>query len=108
MLPGSTRPTSTTSQPTVGYWYLVPPWLLDGLPWLQLLHTGICSWVGEDAAVVLLRCSAVVLPGSWLLERFPCMPVRFRSTGTAMLLYSPVAQPARPALSGLSTQLLHM
>eukprot|EP01047_Picozoa_sp_COSAG01_P085212 COSAG01_NODE_18622_length_1063_cov_17.201245_1_plen_138_part_00 len=37
------RPTFATSQPTVGYRYLVPPWPLDLPPRLQLLHTDIRS-----------------------------------------------------------------
>eukprot|EP01047_Picozoa_sp_COSAG01_P119553 COSAG01_NODE_48263_length_382_cov_16.918728_1_plen_56_part_01 len=56
MRPDSTRPTFATSWPTAGYRYLVLPWPLDGPPRLQLLHTDIRSWVGEDAAAVPLRC----------------------------------------------------
>ena len=83
-------PLSLLPQPTAGYRYLVPPWPLDVPPRLQLLYTDIRSWDGEDAAAVPLRCGAVVPPGGWLLERVPCMLVRFRCTGTAtcMLPYS--------------------
>ena len=100
MLPDSTRPTfANTSRPTAGYRYLVPPWPLDVPPRLQLLHTDIRSWVGEDAAAVPLRCGAAAPPGGWLLERVPCMLVRFRCTGTAMLLYSQPFPASPPSCS---------